>query len=62
MVENDPKYDHIVPYYIANIYLVQNQKEKAISYAAAKLASGNQYYAPELKQLVGHAYYDEKIL
>jgi len=60
VVENDPKYDHIVPYYIANIYLVQNQKEKAISYAAAKLAGGNQYYAPELKQLVGHAYYDEK--
>ena len=60
VVENNPKYDHIVPYYIANIYLVQGQKEKAISYAAAKLASGNQYYAPELKQLVGHAYYDEK--
>ncbi|HEY2347627.1 MAG TPA: tetratricopeptide repeat protein [Puia sp.] len=60
VVENDPKYDHIVPYYIANIYLVQNQKDKAISYAAAKLAGGNQYYAPELKQLVGHAYYDEK--
>src|SRR5579863_5174207 len=60
VVENNPKYDHIVPYYIANIYLVQNQKEKAISYASAKLAGGNQYYAPELKQLVGHAYYDEK--
>ena len=60
VVENNPKYDHIVPYYIANIYLVQGQKEKAISYAAAKLASGNQYYAPELRQLVGHAYYDEK--
>jgi TolA-binding protein len=60
VVENNPKYDDIVPYYIANIYLIQNQKEKAISYAVAKLASGNQYYAPELKQLVGHAYYEEK--
>ena len=60
VVENNPKYDHIVPYYIANIYLVQNQKEKAISYAAAKLASGNQYYDTELRQLVGHGYYEEK--
>jgi TolA-binding protein len=60
VVENNPKYAEIVPYYIANIYLVQNQKEKAISYASAKLSSGNQYYSAELKQLVGHAYYDEK--
>ncbi|MDP9041270.1 MAG: tetratricopeptide repeat protein, partial [Bacteroidota bacterium] len=59
-VENNPKYSGIVPYYIANIYLIQNQKEKAISYAAAKLAGGNQYYASELRQLVGHGYYEEK--
>jgi TolA-binding protein len=60
IVENDPAYAKIVPYYIANIYLVQNQKEKAVSYAAAKLAGGNQYYESELKQLVGHGYYEEK--
>ncbi len=44
IAENHPKYAKIVPYYIANIYLLQNQKEKAVSYAAAKLATGNQYY------------------
>jgi TolA-binding protein len=60
IVENSPKYDRIVPYYIANIYLVQGQKEKAVSYAAAKLAAGNQYYDAELRQLVGHGYYEEK--
>jgi TolA-binding protein len=60
VVENDPKYSRIVPYYIANIYLLQNQKEKAISYAAAKLAAGNQYYDAQLRQLVGHGYYEEK--
>jgi TolA-binding protein len=59
-VENSPKYSGLVPYYIANIYLVQNQKEKAISYAAAKLSSGDQFYANELRQLVGHGYYEEK--
>jgi len=60
IVENDPRYARIVPYYIANIYLLRNQKEKAISYAAAKLASGNQYYDVQLRQLVGHGYYEEK--
>ncbi len=60
VVENDPKYETIVPYYIANIYLVQNQKEKAISYAAANWPNGNQYYDAELRQLVGHGYYEEK--
>jgi TolA-binding protein len=60
VVENDPQYAGIVPYYIANIYLLQNQKEKAVTYAAAKLAAGNQYYEPELRQLVGHGYYEQK--
>jgi TolA-binding protein len=60
IIENDPKYEKIIPYYIANIYLAQNQKEKAISYAAEKLGSGNQYYDAELRQLVGHGYYEEK--
>jgi TolA-binding protein len=60
IVEDRPKYDRIVPYYIANIYLVQNQKEKAIEYAAAKIAKGGQYYESELRQLAGHGYYEEK--
>ncbi|HEX4849866.1 MAG TPA: tetratricopeptide repeat protein, partial [Puia sp.] len=56
VVEDKPKYQSVVPYYIANIYLVQNQKDKAISYAAGKVAKGGQYYEAELKQLVGHGY------
>jgi TolA-binding protein len=60
VVEDQPKYDKIVPYYIANIYLVQDQKDKAIQYAASKLAQGGQYYDAELRQLAGHGYYEEK--
>jgi len=60
VVEHDPKYSTVVPYYIANIYLIQNQKEKAISYAAAKLNAGNQYYDAELRELTGHGYYEQK--
>lgn len=60
VVEHDPKYSTVVPYYIANIYLIQNKKEKAISYAASKLDAGNQYYDAELRELTGHGYYEQK--
>lgn len=60
VVENQPGYEKVVPYYIANIYLMQNQRDKAIEYAAAKLSKGNQYYDSELRQLVGHGYYEKK--
>ncbi|HTQ66683.1 MAG TPA: tetratricopeptide repeat protein [Puia sp.] len=60
VVEDKPKYESVVPYYIANIYLVQGQKEKAVDYAASKLAKGGQYYDKELRQLAGHGYYEQK--
>ena len=55
-----PQFSSMVGYYIANIYLIQNQNEKAIQYASAQLAKGGQYYESELKQLVGHGYYEKQ--
>ncbi|HXB94511.1 MAG TPA: tetratricopeptide repeat protein [Puia sp.] len=60
VVENSPTYEKVVPYYIANIYLVQGQKDKAIEYAESHLKKGNQYYDLELRQLVGHGYYEKQ--
>jgi len=60
IVQDQPAYSKIVAYYIANIYLIQNQNEKAIQYAAAELAKGGQYYDAELRQLVGHGYYEKQ--
>ncbi|HZF66139.1 MAG TPA: tetratricopeptide repeat protein [Chitinophagaceae bacterium] len=61
VVENAPAYQSIVPYYIAQIYYVQGKKEEAIAYAENKLKAGNaQYYDLELKQLLGHAYFEKK--
>ncbi|HEY8387683.1 MAG TPA: tetratricopeptide repeat protein [Parasegetibacter sp.] len=60
IVEDDPRYVQVVPYYIAEIYYFQNQKDKAIEYAEAKLKSNNQYYDNELRQMVGHAYFEKK--
>ena len=60
VVEEHPTYRDVVPYYIANIYLIQGQKDKAIEYAEARLKKGGQYYDLELKQLVGHGYFEKK--
>lgn len=61
MVEEHPSYRSVVPYYIAQIYYVQGQKDKAIEYAQNKIQSGqSQYYDLELKQLLGHAYFEKK--
>ena len=60
VVEDNPRYEKVVPYYVANIYLVQGQKDKAIEYAEARLKKGNQYYDMEMRQLVGHGYYEKQ--
>lgn len=61
VVENAPAYSTIVPYYIAQIYYVQGKKDQAIAYAEEKFKSGkSQYYDLELKQLLGHAYFERK--
>jgi tetratricopeptide (TPR) repeat protein len=60
IVEDNPRYEKVVPYYVANIYLVQGQKDKAIEYAEARLKKGNQYYDMEMRQLVGHGYYEKQ--
>ncbi|RYY41337.1 MAG: tetratricopeptide repeat protein [Chitinophagaceae bacterium] len=60
-VENHKTYGTIVPYYIAQIYYVQGKKDEAIRYAEDKLKNGNtQHYDLELKQLLGHAYFERQ--
>lgn len=59
-VENQPTYQKIVPYYIAQILYFSGDKDKAIQYGEEKLAAGGQYYDLQLKQLVGHAYFEKK--
>ncbi|HEV2355988.1 MAG TPA: tetratricopeptide repeat protein, partial [Puia sp.] len=60
VVQDNPAYERVVPYYIANIYLVEGRRDEAIAYAEARLKRGNQYYESELRQLVGHGYYEKQ--
>ena len=59
-VENQPTYQKIVPYYIAEILYFNGEKDKAIQYGEEKLATGGQYYDLNLRQLLGHAYFEKK--
>ena len=62
IVENEKNYASVVPYYIAQILYIQGKKDEAITYIQNKLQSGSssQYYDLELKQLIGHAYFEKK--
>lgn len=61
IVENEPNYEGIVPYYIAQIYYVQGKKNEAVAYVENKIKQGKtQYYDLELKQLLGHAFFEKK--
>lgn len=61
VVENNPAYESVVPYYIAQIYYVQGRKDEALDYAQRKLKEGKaQFYDLELKQLLGHALFEKK--
>jgi len=61
IVENEKDYATVVPYYIAQIYYIQGKKEQALSYAEAKIKGGkSQYYDLEMKQMIGHSYFERK--
>ena len=62
VVENHKEYGTVVPYYIAQIYYAQGRKDEAMNYIQQKLQSGasTQYYDLELKQMLGHAYFEKK--
>jgi TolA-binding protein len=60
VTENAPQYQKIVPFYIATILYNTNQKDKALEYAEAKVKTGGQFYDLELRQLIGHAYFEKQ--
>ncbi|MBC7902829.1 MAG: tetratricopeptide repeat protein [Gemmatimonadaceae bacterium] len=60
VAEKAAQYEKVVPFYIATIHYNTGQKEKALQYAESKLKSGGQAYDMQMRQLVGHAYYEKQ--
>jgi TolA-binding protein len=60
VVENHETYGKVVPYYISTIQYTTKQEDKAVAYAENKLKTGNQVYDLEMRQLVGHSYFQKQ--
>jgi tetratricopeptide (TPR) repeat protein len=58
--EAQPPYKNIIPYYLAQLYYLNGNKEKALQYAIQSLQDGNQHYDLPLKQLIGYILFEKK--
>jgi TolA-binding protein len=59
VVEDDPEFKQVVPYYLATIYYITGDKEKALAYAEEKIKQGDGYYGIEMRRLVGHGWFEK---
>ncbi len=59
-VENQDKYRNLVPYYIAQIYYFQGNKDEALRYGNQALLRNDIYYRNDLSLLVGQLYFEKK--
>lgn len=59
-IENDKEYRNVVPYYIAEIYYSQGNKEEALRYAETALGRGETEHKTELQLLAGQIYFEQK--
>ncbi len=60
IAQQSPAYQNIVPFYIAEIYYFNGERDKALEYGEQMLSKPGQYYDLQLRQLVGHILFEKK--
>ncbi len=61
LVETEPEYQGVVPYYIAEIYYFQGKKDESLRYGESVLArGGGLFYEKELKLLLGQIAFEKQ--
>lgn len=60
VAEKSPEYQSVVPFYVAEIYYFNGEKDKALSYGENAIRRTGQYYDLQLNQLVGHIWFEKK--
>lgn len=60
IAEKSPDYQNVIPFYLTEIYYFKGDRNKALEYGEAALNKGGQYYDLQLRQLVGHLYFEKK--
>ncbi len=56
-LSKDEYFSHIVPYYITQIYYLQEKYDEVINYAPGFLDSANTRRAPEIARIIGESFY-----
>jgi TolA-binding protein len=59
-IKSDPQFGSLVPYYMTQIYYLQQKYEQLITYAPAVLDSAPPKRENEIRKLIGNAYYELK--
>ncbi len=59
-IKDHTSYAKVVPYYLASINYIIGQKEKSLKIAEASLKKNDLLFRPEINQLLGHAYFQQK--
>ena len=60
IAEKMPEYQNLVPFYMSEIYYFNGEPDKALDKAEKALLTGSQFYDLQLKQLVGHIWFEKK--
>jgi TolA-binding protein len=60
IAETHPDYQHVVPFYLTELYYFSGNREKALTYGEAAIKRNGQYYDLQLKQLVGHLLFEKR--
>ena len=56
---NNSEYANVVPFYIGQLYYFKGDIDKAIQYCTSQLQSKEQYYDLQLRQLIGHLWFEK---
>jgi tetratricopeptide (TPR) repeat protein len=60
IAETHPDYQHVVPFYLTELYYFSGDREKALTYGESAIKRNGQYYDLQLKQLVGHLLFEKR--
>jgi TolA-binding protein len=58
-IEKSTKYRNQIPYYLSAIHFINKEYEQVISYAEPQINDRNLRYLPEIKKLLGNAYFEK---
>jgi len=60
IAETHPDYQHVVPFYLTELYYFSGNREKALAYGENAIKKNGQFYDLQLKQLVGHLLFEKR--